>query len=205
MRRLCCPANRSLHCPAGSSCCCVRVIILVLLSMQGAGLRCGTWWHGSVHMGGYGEHVAVNCIVPMYVLLSSEQRAGSCRAFGLDCNAICTFVHHLCESAVQALPQIVSENRFRVIKKGRNKPSDASEVVLEPLLKVPRCYTSTHARFEKANLLTVPRQQEACKAELLTMQRGVMRVRNCRHCASLVWAFSPVCRQIGTSLLLSTV
>lgn len=105
-----------------------------------------------------------------------------CSAFKLDCNAICTFVHHLCESALQVLPRVVSENRFRIVRARRTKDSKASEVVLEPLQKMPKCYLNTHSRFDKVHALTASDQREACRAEIMTMQRGVNKVSQCRGC-----------------------
>lgn len=102
-----------------------------------------------------------------------------CSAFALDCNAICTFVHHLCEAALHVLPRVVGENRFRIVRTSRTRGSAPSEVVLEPLQNMPKCYMSTHSRFDPVNALTASEQREACRAEIMTMQRGVNKVCQC--------------------------
>eukprot|EP00892_Ulva_mutabilis_P012203 jgi/Ulvmu1/9355/UM050_0107.1 len=97
-------------------------------------------------------------------------------AFHMDCNCICVFVHHLCKAAVAALPALIGDNRFKMVRPKLIPGVPTRAVVLEPLQHTPKCYSGTYGRFEKANQMTASQQREACSAEFTTMQRGVLRV-----------------------------
>lgn len=115
-----------------------------------------------------------------------------CRAFHMDCNTMCVFVHHLCESAVTTLPGLVSDNRFRLVKPRSRKTASARYLVLEPLQNKPKCYMGTYSRFDRACTLKPSEKREACSAEFQAMLSGIRKVRAghlfaCSlHCSALM-------------------